>query len=374
MERRVPHTQLAEFARRVLKASGVDATQTETVSENLIWNDLAGRTNHGVERLDILAERAKAGLIRCPARMRFTRLAPAIHRLDADDGFGQHAGRLASEHAITCARREGIGVVGVRDSNFFGTGARFAAMISEAGMIGVVLSNSFPKVAPHGGIAPVLGTNPLAFAAPRAGGDLILDMSTAALAGSTLRAHQDSGHTLPEGLVIDREGAPVTDPFRAQAGTLLPAAGPKGFGLALMVEILAGVLTGAGVGDGVGSIYKDFERSGKSGHFIVAIDIARWMSREHFEGRLSALCTQILAAGTEGAVRLPGELRWHHRAENLQGGIPISGEVLRKLEQLGDALQITPPWKAPASAPSGPSAAGSETGDPGSGTTDPKAQ
>lgn len=343
MSLHVAPDDLRALARSLMRDAGVDAAQIATVVDNLVWNDMAGRRNHGVERLPILLRRVRAGLIRCPAETIETRLGPGLARLDAGGGFGQHAGRLAMDRAVALAGETGLGAVGVRDSNFFGTGAYFVQIAAAAGMIGLALSNSFPKVAAQGGLRPVLGTNPLAFAAPRRDGRaLLVDMSTAGLAGSTIRAHQRAGAALPEGLVIDAGGRPVTDPDAAGEGTLLPAAGAKGFGLALMVEVLAGVLTGAGIGAGVGSLYRDFDRNGDSGHFLLALDPRRFMPEAAWFDRMDTLEALLRASGD--GVRLPGELRWQALEESAARGIPLEPATRAALERLARAGGIGVPW------------------------------
>ena len=342
---RVPVSDLRDFVHALLNAAGVDASEVAAISDNLLWNDLAGRANHGIERLPILLRRVKAGLIRTPARMQFRALSEAAALLDADDGFGQVAGVLATDRAVELARATGLGVVGVQRSNFYGTGAYYIQRAAEAGMISLALSNSFPKVAAHGGYRPVLGTNPFAFGAPRRDGRaLILDMSTAGLAGSTVRAYQREGLDLPEGLVVDDEGRPVTDPETAMKGTLLPASGPKGFGLALMVEVLSGVLTGAGIASQVASMYKDFEQHGNSGHFILTLDVARWMPLETFYERLDLLTQMVAGSGEEGTVRLPGEARWEAMAENREKGIPLEDKTAAALRDLAEEAGVAIAW------------------------------
>ncbi|RVT86907.1 Ldh family oxidoreductase [Rhodobacteraceae bacterium CCMM004] len=334
---------LGALVRGICAAAGVDPAQTESLADNLVWNDLAGRRNHGVERLPILIERAAKGLIACPCPAQVTRIAPAAARIDGANGFGQHLGRLGMDEAIALARGAGVGAVGVRDSNFYGTGAYFVNLAAEAGMIGLALSNAFPKVAAAGGHRPVLGTNPLAFGAPAPGGALLVDMSTAALAGSTLRAHVREGTPLPEGLAVDERGTPVTDPVAAAKATLLPAAGVKGFGLALLVEVLAGVLTGAGIGAGVGSLYRDFDRGGDSGHFFLAVDIGRWMDADAFAARMEDLRAQLEASGPDGAVRLPGAARWQTMAASRRDGLALAPATEAGLRDLATRYGVAWP-------------------------------
>jgi LDH2 family malate/lactate/ureidoglycolate dehydrogenase len=341
---RLPLPVLAGWTRATLAAAGVDPAQTETVAENLLWNDAAGRRNHGLERLPVLLDRVADGLIRCPADTALERLGPSQARLDGGDGFGQHAGRLAIDAAMDLARETGLGVVGVRASNFYGTGAYFVARAAEAGFLSLALSNSFPKVAAAGGLRPVLGTNPLAFGAPRAAGRaLIVDMSTAGLAGSTVRAAERAGTPLPEGLAIDAEGRPLTDPAAARKGTLLPAAGAKGFGLALMVEVLAGVLTGAGVASGVGSLYAGGDRPANSGHFFLVLDPARWMPAQEWAARMEALAEAVRASAPEGLVRLPGEARWEALARSEAHGLELDAGLVARLRELSQAHGVAFP-------------------------------
>ncbi len=343
-QRRIPRAALETFTRDLVRAAGVDEAQAETLTENLLWNDAAGRSNHGLERLEILLKRVRAGLIHCPADIRFDRLSPSAGHLDAGHGFGQHAGRLAIDRAVAIAGETGLACVTVAASNFFGTGAYFVARAADAGMAGFAFSNSFPKVAAHNGLRPVLGTNPLAFGAPLGEGRrLLVDMSTAALAGSTLRAHQDSATKLPDGLAINENGQFVTDAAQAGSATLLPAAGAKGFGLGLMVELLAGVLSGAGMSGGVGSLYKDFDREANSGHFFLVIDIAKFMAPETWEDRASWLAHAVMSSGADGEVRLPGDRLDAALKDSLSNGIPLKADVVDSLCRIAAAYRIPVP-------------------------------
>jgi ureidoglycolate dehydrogenase (NAD+) len=344
-DRRVDADALKGFAQAIMRAGGVDEEQIRSVSGNLIWSDLVGRPNFGVLRLPILMERVNRGLLRCPCHPRFEPLSATVECLDGDGGFGQHVAEIGMLRAIELAGAGGVGVVGIRNSNFFGTGAYFVQIAAEAGMIALAMSNSFPKVVAHGGIRPVFGTNPFAFGAPRrTGRSLLVDMATSALAGSTVREHQRTGTPLPEGLAIDGEGRPVTDPARLADGALLPFGGPKGAALALIVEVLSGVITGAGVGHGVASMYSDFTRSGDNGHFLLALDIARWMPLQDYFERLESLVMTLKASAADGKVRLPGEIRWRNYHDNLSNGVRVDGKVREQLEALARPHAIPVPW------------------------------
>ena len=340
---RVSGPDLSKFIAELVAAHGADEDQASATARHLVWCEMVGRTNFGIERLPILFKRMKAGVLDGRCVMAFEKVAPAIERLDGGGGFGFAAGERAMARACDIAGAQGIGVVGVRNSNFFGAGAYYVNIAASRSMIGLALSNSFPKVVAHGGMKPVLGTNPFAFGAPRKNGDhLLFDMATSALAGSTVREHMVSGKPLPEGLAIDSEGRPVTDVAKVGDGALLPFGGAKGFGLSLLVEILAGVITGAGVGDGVASMYNDFARSGGNGHFMLALDVGRWMSMDDYHARFEGLIAAIKASGE--SVLLPGEVRWQNYRDSMADGIAIAparwSEMVKTAGELGIAAPL----------------------------------
>ena len=344
---RLDPSQLFSVTQEILLRAGVDSEQARTVTENLIWCDQVGRRNHGIERLPILLKHVAAGTIHCPPALSFETLTPSVERLDADQAFGHHAGRVAIDRAVERADHHGVGIVGVLNSNFFGAGAYYAYRAAEAGKISLVLSNSFPKVAAPGGLQAALGTNPFAFGAPRRNGrHLLVDMSTAAVAGSTVREKAAAGEQFEPGVAIDDAGEPILDPNQVMRGTLLPAAGAKGFGLGLMVELLSAVLTGAAMSHEVGSMYKDLEKSGNNGHFLLAIDIQKWMPLEAYFERVETLADALFQSGQSGAVRLPGEGRWQHFDDSEKNGIAIEPDILEPFEALAAKYEVRVPWRA----------------------------
>jgi len=219
-------------------------------------------------------------------------------------------------HAIDFARSEGVGMVLVRHSNHLGAAGYYVQRAAEAGMLAIALSNSFPKVRAHGGEAAVLGTNPLAFACPALeGAPVIVDMATSEQAGSTLRRQAEK-----------------TPGVQAPASILAPFGGAKGYAVGLIVEILSGVFTGAGVSHQVGSMYKNFEQPGNNGHFFLVIDIARFMPLETFVSRMALLIEWLRQSG-EG-VLYPGEQRAASLRTSRQAGIQVDDDVWSNLQAL----------------------------------------
>ena len=339
---RLAEADLLAFARGALEAAGASPAQAQAVAEVLVWSDLVGRGSQGVWRLPILVERLRRGGIRGDAVPRFEPRGAAAGVVHGGQGAGHHVAKVAMAHAIELARAAGVGAVAACDSNYFGAAAYYVHQAAAAGMLGIAASNSFPKVLAHGGCRAALGTNPLAFGAPRAGGEaLLVDAATSAAAGSTVRKEQERGARLADGLAVDASGKPTSDP--QSAGALLPLGGAKGYALAVMVELLCGVLAGPGFGGGVHSVYEEPARPGDNGQLFIAIDIARFQPLEVFYERVEALAAWLEASGEPGAVRLPGAQRWRALKENRARGIALDAPTTAALRKLCAALHLAPP-------------------------------
>ena len=342
MPNRLQATALRDFIETLFAAHGVAAAPAKAVARHMVWSEMVGRLNYGLERIPIHLKRLERGVLESRDLTSYRRVSDSAGHLDGGGGFGQYAAELAMDHAIALARDTGVGVVAVSNSNSFGAGAYYINRAAEAGMIGIAASNSFPKVAPFGGLRPVLGTNPFAFGAPRRDGrHLLVDMATSATSGSKVVSKVAKGEPIPPGVAIDSSGQPVTDPARMAGAVLLPFGGAKGFGLGLMVEILSGVITGAGVGNGVASLFNDFTRSGNNGHFLMALDIARFIGMEDYHARLEGLIAMIKAAGD--GVLLPGEIRWRNYEDAERNGIAVDPGHWQTAVKLAEAAGVKVP-------------------------------
>ena len=348
MQRIAPQTH-RRFVVEAALAAGMSAADADIVADAMLWADLRGRPEQGLIRLPNMVTRLRRGLMHSPAGMRWTEVAPAVWQLDAADGAGFVAGTLAMRRAIDTARSQGVGLVTVRRSIHYGAAAYYCALAAESGCIGITCSNSVPKVAAFNGTRAVLGTNPLAFGCPtRDGYPVLVDMAMSAIAGSTVRTVDGNAALLPPDTALDAQGRPTRDPVAAAAGALLPAAGAKGYALALMVEILSGVLTGAAVGPQVGSVLHTWDRPIDAGHFFLAIDIARFMPLDDFVARLGGLLDWIKAspaADPAAPVRIPGEVRAEYARRYADEGVPYTPAMMRSAQALIDELHIQPPWE-----------------------------
>jgi LDH2 family malate/lactate/ureidoglycolate dehydrogenase len=267
-------------------------------------------------------------------------------RIDGDRGFGHYIGHIAIDHAVEQASESGVSVVAVHGSNHFGVGAYFVERAARRQMLCIATSNSIAKVAPTGGAVPVFGTNPFAFGVPRENADpVILDMATSATSGGSIIMARERQEQLPEGVVVDRDGRFITDPLLADQGVLLPFGGPKGSGLAFMVEVLSGVVAGAVLSHKVRSMFNDFSGNGDNGHCFIVIDPSRFVPLKQYYGELERLIALMKSSAVSpgSTVFLPGERRWHIMRQHLRSGIPIDPELADVLLGLAAETKIEPP-------------------------------
>lgn len=346
MSQRVAASTLIDFIVTLLSNEGADQEQAGIFASALVWSDLIGRSTHGVWRLPAYITRFKKGLIKCPCKPVTHTVSASVATINGDSGFGHYLGHFGMQQAITLAKESGAGIATVSHSNHFGTGAYFVNLAAREGMLGIATSNSIAKLAPAGGRAPVFGTNPIAFGVPRSHArPIIIDMSTAATSGASVIQAAEKGETLPEGILIDREGRPIVDPAKASEGVMLPFGGAKGSGLAFMVELLSGVITGAALSSQVRSMFSDFSGNGDNGHCFIAVDLKKILPMDIYSSQLEALIDQMRASSPQDGpqVRLPGELRWQTLERQTQEGITLETHIIEELIRLADQFNMPPP-------------------------------
>jgi LDH2 family malate/lactate/ureidoglycolate dehydrogenase len=344
---RLPADVLESWVRDLFAAAGLEADAAAVVADTLVDASLRGVDSHGVARVPVYLERLRAGGLNARPRPRIEREQGAIALMHGDDGPGQVAGVQATDHSIALARRHGVGVVAVRRSNHYGAAGYYAMRAARAGLIGLSTTNSDPFVIPFGGRDAQLGTNPIAFAAPLPEGVFSLDMATSQVAVNRIFNARDEGRPIPPGWGVDAEGHPATDP--AAVASAVPLGGYKGYGLAIMVEILSAVLPGAGVGHGVGLLYGRPEAHQDVGHLHLALDPGPLVGTEAFAERLggflAGLSGSVPGPGSD-EVLVPGEPEERAAAERGRDGIPLNPFVWNALREDGAALGVEPPEPA----------------------------
>jgi LDH2 family malate/lactate/ureidoglycolate dehydrogenase len=333
---------LERWSQALLEASGLGAAHAETVAVSLVHANRRGTDSHGVARLPIYSSALRGGTMNRAAAPRVEREHGAVALVDGDRGPGQVAGVFATDLSIQLARRHGAGIVSVHRSSHYGAAGYYAIRAAEAGMVGVSTTNSEPFVVPYGGVDHALGTNPIAIAAPTPDGIWDTDMATSQVAVNKIFNARDEGRTIPEGWGVDEEGRTTTDPGKVYAA--VPLGGYKGYALALLVEVLSGVLSGSGVGHGIGRIYEGEPQD--VGHFHLAIDVDRLAGREHAAQLLARLLGDLKAvppAPGFDEVLLPGEPEQRTQAERERDGIPLPPTLWTTLGELSAELGVTVP-------------------------------
>ena len=340
--------RLESFIQRAFEAVGIPAAEARTIAELMVRADVQGSDGHGVFRLPQYIRRIKGGAVNVTPHIRLVREAAGMALVDGDNGMGHLVMRFATHTAIAKAKQAGIAWVGVRSSNHAGPASLYATMPLEHDMIGLYLAvGNANHLPPWGGIDMLLSTNPIAVAIPAAEElPVVLDMATTVAAYGKVKTKAQRGEMMPDGWMIDREGKPLLDPKRANEGFLLPIGGYKGYGLALVIGLLAGTLNGAAMGKDVVDFNADDTTPTNTGHVIVAIDVAAFHAVAQFKQSVDALVRDLRHSRTLPGVdriRLPGEGSHAARAERLDKGIPLPAPLLASLNQLAIELNIPPP-------------------------------
>jgi LDH2 family malate/lactate/ureidoglycolate dehydrogenase len=300
--------------------------------------DLFGVHTHGVSRLESYAERVKAGGAKARPDIRVERGAPSIARLDGDRGLGPHVGMRALETAMEMARESGTGIVFARDSNHFGAIGPYNYLAAREGFASIIGSNSSTTIAPTGGRDARVGNSPIGFGVPRPGGDpIILDMAVSVVARAKIRDALKAGKPIPDTWATDREGNPTTDPKAALDGFLLPIGGYKGYGLALVVDLFAGVLSGAAYLTRVQTWVDAPATRQDLGHFFFVIDTSRLGSTAWLAERMDDF-VEILhstpPADAAKPVMVPGEMQMERFEQQRRDGIAMDEGVLEMMARL----------------------------------------
>ena len=336
---------LRDFIRDVLVWVDLPESDAYKVATLMAQADMQGSDGHGVIRLPQYVKRIRAGGINTQPSIAVVQERASMAVVDGDNGMGHLVVSHAVELAIEKAREAGVAWVGTRRSNHAGPASLYARMPMEHGMIGVYFAvGNANHLPPWGGAEMLLSTNPIAIGVP-AGTEppVVLDMATTVAAYGKVKAKAKRGEMMPEGWMIDRQGRPLLDPTRADEGFLLPIGGHKGYGLALMVGILAGTLQGAAMGRDVVDFNKDHITLTNTGQAILVIDLAAFGDTGVFASAIDELVRDIRQSeklpGTE-RIWLPGEQSHGRRLEYQRSGIPISDGVLQELAALSDELGV----------------------------------
>jgi len=335
--------RLTAWSAALLEAATYPRATAQLTAESLVAANLRGVDSHGVQLLPYYIEQARRGDMDPAAEGRVRSESGACLLYDGVHGSGQHAANVCCGHAVRLAHKHGIAIVTARDSNHFGAAAYWAQKISAAGMIGIVMCNASPIVAPWQGREPRLGTNPICMAVP---GPWLLDMATTTVANNRIfKALVNGEESIPAGWAMDSEGVPTTNTEAAVRGLPMPLGGYKGSGLAMMAEILCGALSGGAMSLDVGGIRVE-GKAARTSQMFLAIDVKRFMPLQDFTRRIEWLVSTVKSAAPAKGydeVMVAGDPEWRTEAERRRNGIPLGDGTWKSLVQTAGKLGVAPP-------------------------------
>jgi LDH2 family malate/lactate/ureidoglycolate dehydrogenase len=338
--------ELVAWTNSILRQAGASPEAAGAAAASLVDADTRGVESHGVAQLQFYLPRLRTGAIRGDAQPEILVDLPAAALVDGHNAIGAYVGSIAMDFCCEKALRSGVGAVAVRRSNHFGAASWYSERAAERGCIGIALSNSDPGMAPTGALGPILGTNPLAIAAPGAAGmhRPSLDMATSVAAQTRVILAARAGRRIPAGWAIGPDGAPTDDPEQALRGAMLPLAGHKGFALAFMVDVLTGCLAGARISP---EIERDprTPRPQGTGHLFLAIHLDSLCEPHEYAAALQRLTDAVHDAPRTAEADpflIPGEPEARVAAERFTA-IPLTPETVSLLQELGDEFGVAFP-------------------------------
>ncbi len=353
---------LARFAQSVFQHHGVAPDDARICARVLLSADLRGVDTHGISRLKYYSDRLASGITRPTTSLRRVRDTGTTAVLDAGLGIGHAAAARAMNLAIAKAARRGIGAVAVRNATHFGIAGYFALMAAKRGMIGIAATNARPAVAPTFSVQPLFGTNPLAFAAPSDEPfDFCFDAALSTIQRGNVEVAERLGRKLSAGVAVDAKGRDIRDPSQllraltSLTGALLPLGGAgetlgghKGYGLAIMVEILCAALQDGDFLSGLaGGVEGGKARPYRLGHFFMALDVKSFTPLPRFRRTVGGIMRELRGAKKVPRCRrvwAPGEKEWETHQRRARLGIPISPELQSELRTLARELDLKPPF------------------------------
>jgi LDH2 family malate/lactate/ureidoglycolate dehydrogenase len=328
---------LLNFATAVYVSTGMSQEDARLCADTLVQADLWGHQSHGVMRLSWYAARLKAGVCDPKAKPELVVDASGLALVDGHDGMGQVLTARAAKEAVRRAKAHGIAAVGIRNSNHFGTALYFTLMAVREGCVAFLSTNASPAMAPWGGRKKTVGTNPWSWACPAGSHPpMVLDIANTGVARGKIYLAKQKGQLIPEGWALNAAGAPTTDPSEAIDGIILPMAQHKGYAIALMMDMLSGVLTGSGFGSQIAGPYQA-ERRSQAGQLMIALNIEAMQPLADFNARMEELIAQIksvpLAQGFS-EVFYPGEIEARNDVKNRQQGLVLPDDTLADLKKV----------------------------------------
>ena len=320
----------------ILTHLDVPSEEASIIAEVTLDADLKGFTSHGIGRFPQYIKGLEVGTIKPQTEVTVEKESVATARVNGNHGFGHVVTYKSMEMAIQKAKETGIGMVGIHNSNHFGVAGYYSDMAIMEDLIGIVIANTEPAVAPIGGKEPILGTNPLAIGIPSDSHYVSVDMATSASARGTLLEAKRKGESIPPNVALDADGKPTTDPLEALKGSILPFGAHKGYALSFMIEIMAGPLVNASYGKAVTGTANP-EVTCTKGDLITAIDPSKFVDMADFKRDVDEFIAEIKATPN---VMIPGDFEVRNVKQHQEEGIPLDETLLNQLREIAANLDV----------------------------------
>lgn len=329
-------TDAERFISSALQAEKVPTSDADIIASLMVQSDLAGADGHGIFRLPTYLKRIRAGGVNLHPNIHIEREQGATALINGDNALGHLVMNRAVDLAIKKVKQHSVCWIGSHYGNHSGAASVYVRKLAEQGYIGIYMAvGNANHMAPWGGIDLLLSTNPIAIAVPAGDGPtVLLDIATTVAAYGKVKVAAQKGGSIPGDWMIDRQGKPITDPKKSADGSLLPIGGHKGYGLAVMIGLLAGALNNAAVGKGTIDFNTHHDLVTNTGQTIIAVDPSAFGNTEDFINRVIALVSDLKNSSTLPGVkeiRAPGEGAAKTRVERIKNGIPVSPELLEAL-------------------------------------------
>lgn len=344
--KKVSVEKLVKTYSTLFRGMGFSKDDANIGAEVLAMSDEWGDRHHGGTILPKLQKLVEGGGMDAESDIEILNEDASWAMIDGHNGLGYAVASKCMKIAMEKAKESGIGMVGVNQSTHFGCAGYYTKMASSENMIGLAMSNVNPVMTIPRAFGRVLGNNPLSYAAPRGNGDpLFMDVAMSKVAGARIHDYASGGKEIPDGWLIDSDGKWVNDPgaYHRQEAQLVPMAEHKGYGFAVLVEILAGIFTGAGVADGVIPWDSDFKTPPNQGHFFLAIDISKFMPVDIFKGKIDYLVNYLQGQtriNENEEIFVPGEIEVNKEKKAAKEGVELDDFVVKALEEVAEALEI----------------------------------
>ena len=321
---------------KIFKNHKLSNSHASICANALINAELVGAPTHGLSRLKMYCDRINKKVINPKPKIKIKKISQSIAHIDADNSIGFVAADIGIKHAINNAKKTGFGLVGIKKSGHYGLSGYYAEQAVKKNLIAFCFTNAPPAIAPHGAKKSLFGTNPICFGTPSSSKvPFILDTSVSVINRGKIRVAARSGKKIPEGVALDKNGKPTTDAKKALAGVQLPIAGFRGSGLAWMVDILSGVLTGGNHGGKVKDPFDDFSGPQNIGHLFIVIKPNLFVN--NYSQRIKENIKRIKKLPKIKGVKkilYPGQNKLERYKKNLKKAITIPKNILEDLKKL----------------------------------------